>query len=326
MFQKKLLIIVIPCLTLGVGIGWWLGHTTTDTSIPPQMGVDVRGVDAKTTLINPLLECADIISISNKKINAIRNLVSNYISEAESTSRVSTAAVYFRDLNNGPWFGINEKEDFVPGSLLKVPLMISVYKEAMVNPSILKKELLFTGIEDYKQNISPPTQITPGKKYTVSEMVEYMIRYSDNDAADTLFRSLNQRQLVESYTDLGIKPPEDNQYTVSVRTYASFFRILYNATYLNHAFSQKSLELLSQSSFNQGIVAGVPATVSVAHKFGERELINIKQKQLHDCGIVYFPGTPYILCVMTKGSDFTSLEKVSADISRIIYNNLSNKN
>ncbi len=36
-----------------------------------------------------------------------------------SAGRASHISVYFRDLNNGPWFGINEKEEFSPASLLK---------------------------------------------------------------------------------------------------------------------------------------------------------------------------------------------------------------
>jgi hypothetical protein len=82
--------------------------------------------------------------------------------------------------------------------------------------------------------------------------------------------------------------------------------------------SEKALSYLAETTFDKGLVAGVPEAVAVAHKFGEagREDGSL---QFHDCGIVYYPGRPYILCVMTRGGSFEPLYAAVADISRTVY-------
>ncbi len=60
--------------------------------------------------------------------------------------------------------------------------------------------------------------------------------------------------------------------------------------------------------------AGIP----VSHKFGEAGTGNV-ERQLHDCGIVYFPDHPYLACIMTRGKDTDELKKSIVDISRFIY-------
>jgi hypothetical protein len=45
-------------------------------------------------------------------------------------------------------------------------------------------------------------------------------------------------------------------------------------------------------------------------------------RELHDCGIVYLPDNPYLLCVMTKGNDFAKMEKIIEEISRLSYERL----
>jgi hypothetical protein len=104
----------------------------------------------------------------------------------------------------------------------------------------------------------------------------------------------------------------------SVHDYASIFRSLYNVSYLNAGDSEKLLSWLARSTYRKGLVAGVPAGVPVAHKFGERYLAD-GSKQLHDCGIIYYPRNAYSLCVMTKGPDWQALTDIVATISRRVY-------
>jgi hypothetical protein len=104
-----------------------------------------------------------------------------------------------------------------------------------------------------------------------------------------------------------------------VYTYASFFRVLYNASYLGKQLSEWALATLAQSEFREGIVAGVPPAVPVAHKFGEHKDVATGEVQLHDCGIVYVPEHPYLLCVMTRGASFEHLDDAIASTSRLIF-------
>jgi len=288
---------------------------------PRESSPDIRqdSFGSNYKLINPLLECNMIENVSNKKINSIKSLVQTFIEESKSS--LDFISVYFRDLNNGPWFGLNEKETFMPGSLLKVPLMFSVFKIAELNPEILKQRFFYDDKEQIPVSVyfKPEKEIEPGKFYVAGDLVESMIKYSDNNATYLLDQIVTQKQFEDSYGDLGIEKPSGAQYQIPVKIYASFFRILYNATYLNKELSEKALDLLSQSTFNKGLRAGVPADIIVAHKFGEKEIDDNNLKQLHDCGIIYYPKKPYILCVMTRGKNLDKLADVIKDISSLIY-------
>jgi beta-lactamase class A len=122
---------------------------------------------------------------------------------------------------------------------------------------------------------------------------------------------------------VSFKGAEKSEDFISVKMYSSFFRLLYNSTYLNREMSEKGLEILSTTHFASGIPAGLPKGMMVAHKFGERGLANSQLKQLHDCGIVYFSKSPYLLCVMTRGDDFKKLSDIIKDVSSIVYKNVA---
>jgi len=68
----------------------------------------------------------------------------------------------------------------------------------------------------------------------------------------------------------------------------------------------------------------VPKEVRVAHKFGELGLPN-GEKQLHDCGIIYYPGNPYLLCVMSKGKDSQKLSGIIQTISSMVYKEVDSR-
>jgi len=275
--------------------------------------------------INPLLEC----DIQDKRLNNLyipfeEKLKQSINNLNEKKYQNKEFAVYFRDLNNGPWLGINSSAAFTPASLMKVPLLITYYKQAESDPTILQKKIVLQESDaDFSQNIVTGENLTIGEEYTVEELINFMIINSDNAAMFNLLNNIDQEKLDKVYLDLGItvpnfRTPED---FMSVKEYASFFRILYNAAYLNEYYSEKSLSLLSRTKFLKGLVAGVPFGTKVSHKFGERKNndLSTANEQLHECGIVYFPQHPYLLCVMTRGDDFEQMSKFIADVSGLVY-------
>jgi beta-lactamase class A len=277
------------------------------------------------SFINPLLDCGDIDNISNETINNTKQNIINFLDE-EKVQGITKVSVYFRDLNNGPWFGINEKEEFNPGSLLKVPMMMRIFKDADNDPSILQQKILVKGQTDQLiQYYKPDFDLELDKSYTVADLVSYMILYSNNDATKVIEQFIGKDLLYKTYEELGVKIPVDGNYSISARNYGSFFRVLFNSTYLDTDYSEQALGLLSQTTFTKGLRAGVPLSIKIAHKFGERK-VNSVTKQLHDCGVVYYPKRPYLLCVMTRGDDYDQLASLIAQVSNIVYNAVDKEN
>ncbi len=276
----------------------------------------------KYEFINPLLTCADTEynPLEAGKSRELHDRVAELVKRLEADGSVIDAGVYFRELHDGPWFGVNEGESFTPGSLLKVPLAMSVYSAAEDDPALLDRSISYTGAPSPEEYFKAPV-IEPGKSYTIRELVRATIANSDNNAAYLLAETVGMDALDDTYAHLGIESPvSGSDYSTNVRAYASFFRVLYTATYLDRSASEELLSILSESAFTQGIVAGVPKNITVAHKFGERSLGNSDINQLHDCGIVYVPGNPYLLCVMMRGRDFDTLAKSIAQVSSLVYN------
>lgn len=268
-------------------------------------------------LTNPLLECCEDC-VPRTNLNGVKPRLKVFIQRCLETGEANKVAVYIRDLNNGPWVGINEKELFSPASLLKIPVMMTYLRMADRNPAVLQRKI-FTSepVAASEQRIRPDTTIEVGREYTVQELITRMIVDSDNVAQRMLSAAVGQEALLHIYRDIGLESPSMEDF-LSVRDYASFFRILYNASYISSGLSEWALGTLLQTKMKDGIRAGVPLSVPVASKFGEREF-NDGLIQFHECGIIYLDASPYILCVMTRGSDMKALQKIVAEISRMVY-------
>lgn len=272
--------------------------------------------------ISPLLACGDdgFSHLGNAEITALEKKVTTYLSEKRGQGVITDAAIYYRQLYGGPWLGVNYDARFTPGSLLKIPLALSIYKKGEKTPAFLEQKVLYEKPQAVAVEHFTSAVIEPGKTYSVEELVEAMLVHSDNEATLLLTELIEDSELLASYAELGItKPTFGADYETSVRTYASFFRILYNATYISADHSEKVLAYLVKASFKDGIAKGLPGDVPVASKFGERELAGSGVVQFHDCGIVYKKETPFILCVMTRGRSYDRLPEVAAEISRFVY-------
>ncbi|MGI5826530.1 MAG: serine hydrolase [Patescibacteria group bacterium] len=316
--SKRIILIWIILFLFGIIVGYFSRLVLENSKTTSSENIEQRAGHYR--FINPLLECD---FKENTELKPFKYEVEKYISSAKNLGKISNASVIFRDLDKGQWIGINENEDFSPASLLKVPLMISFLKQAETDPDLLKLKLKYDGSfdKDNMQNFPPSQTLEPGEEYTVEDLIYRMIVFSDNNAKELLHIYGQEAKFINQvYVDFGLEIPgvRNVEDFMSVREYSSFFRILYNASYLSRGMSNAALEILGKVEFKDGISKAIPKDNAFAHKFGERALQD-GSKQLHDCGIVYFPKRPYLLCVMSRGNSFDNLKEFIRGVSRVVY-------
>jgi beta-lactamase class A len=278
--------------------------------------------------IDPLLSCDIGTENSFPELAPIKASISTLVSTEIRQQDATNISIYLRSLKGARWFEINGDENYAPASLLKVFVMMAYYKadDDTRNGSILGRRLAFEGSAN--PALDDPGEVIPhlknGASYSVNKLIDQMIVYSDNNAMATLIDGFDQKTLQDFqniFSDLRIPSPasqsEEAMNFMPVDSYAMVFRVLFGSTYLSRQYSEKALALLSGVQYVNGINAGVPAGIAVAHKFGVRSIPASQNggtagAELHDCGIVYYPNHPYLLCIMTHGSDFGKLQSVHA--------------
>jgi beta-lactamase class A len=332
MDHKKLVMMVG-----GLGIGLFLGYVLFGHKTITEEITSVRETAANYSFINPLLFVQVPEQVAFPEYQPLHTSLENYRTKALHEEKANEISIYFRDLNESKWIGINETATFSPASMLKVVTLISTLREAETDPKLLHATAYITGKggvlpTDIQTYYPPKDPVVIGHTYTVDQLLQHLIVDSDNIANNALYEIIGADNINKTYQDLELPTPdEDGAKNYTPQQYSHLFRALYNGTYLSKKISEQVLELLSKTYFDKGLVAGVPTGTIVSHKFGVRNILTDGAKptdeptarELHDCGIVYYPNNPYFLCVMTRGKDFPTLEGVIKDISKIAWDEVS---
>ncbi len=324
--RVRFISLILISTLLGGAIGWALAAKTYVQLATATQNRALR--EGGYTFIHPLLLTPDS-SVQSNALSTLKNKIYQGTFELLNDPEVRTLSVYFRDLTTSHWTGVREDEIYDSASLLKVPLLIAYLKKSESDPLLFSKKILYRGEQQDNKNVEFYT-LKPGTTYTVEELIHAMIVESDNSAKDLLFDYLDKNFQNKVFSDLGLAIPNPNeQYQISPKIYSLFFRLLYNATYLTREDSEKALDLLSKSDYKDGLVAGVPPMVAITHKFGQygspaANGTDATEWQLHDCGIVYHPDVPYLLCVMTRGENLDKLSKLIRTVSQITYQETNN--
>ena len=260
----------------------------------------------------------------SERLSSLKYELSNLFKKYRESGVLSAASLYLKDYNSNGWIAINENETYSPGSLLKVPSLITLLKMSEKNPGFLNKKIVFN--KHYDVQVNPQylsKSIKFGETYTVKELMSYMIKYSDNNATLLLNELTDVKMFKKLFTDFGLKEIDWNgaDYLMTVTDYSEFLRALFNASYLNIENSDFALELLSKSDFKEGFSKGIPANVNMSEKFGESG--NLDMKELHETAIIFLANKPYIITIMTKGKELEKLPEVLKESSYLVYNHLN---
>jgi beta-lactamase class A len=252
--------------------------------------------------------------------SSFKSKVDALVAEKKKAGLLNNASVYLRDFKKGNWMSFQGKVPFHPGSLVKVPILISYLKFEEHRPGILNAPVTFEAGQYIPSQSYNSKQIEVGKTYTIRELLEYMIKYSDNNATFLLKKNLDVAQFKKTYDNVGLPVPNimDVNYSLSAEDFSVFLKVLFNAGYLSIANSEYAIKLLTECDFKEGFLKGLPVGTPVAHKFGEWGDGGV-QHELHESGIIYLDGEAYILTVMTSGKNIPDLSKTIQEITQVFY-------
>ena len=324
-FIRKYIHFIVPIIGTviffgGIAVGKY-AHQPAAIAAPVQRVLREGGYK----YINPVLLCNTNTERDDNKDVALTGKLQSYIEQSKNKN----ISVYFLNLGKSKWAGVGESQTYTPASMLKVPTMVAILKYIESHEELLSKEVLYKGdFDDNKAEFFQPKEaIQPGHAYSVDQLLQYMVQNSDNNATRLLHEVIDERALANIYINLGLQIPTAGADFMSPKTYSLFLRLLYNSTYLTRAMSEKAVELMVESNFSPGLRGGVPESVEVAQKFGERQMVTddgtVTSRELHDCGIIYSPTAPYILCVMSRGDDFDTLATQIREISQLVYDQVN---
>jgi beta-lactamase class A len=315
MNKKNFSIIVLVLFALSLGANVFLFLKTKPIN-QISSATKYKLIDHQNTVLS-----IDADSQSGQVILHFQGLKEKIEQELSSLTGEEEVGFYLQNIKTGSWLGINEKEGFEPASLLKIPIAMAIFKN-IENGKIALDQKITILQEDIDGSSGVPERFKIGEEKSITELLDLMLKISDNTAKNMLKRQLLPEDINSVFAHVGIENPylaENNNQLVNPRQFSRFFKALYFSTYLSPEFSEKLLELLTETRAESLIAAGVPWEIQVAHKYGERANL------LHDCGIVYYPENSYILCVMTKNIEITEAQNLIKQLSKEVFDFISGK-
>ena len=234
---------------------------------------------------------------------------------------------------------IHADATFHAASTMKVPVMMEVFRQAaqktlsLDDRIVVKKE--FASIVDGKPfllQVEDDSETSlyrrQGEQLTIRELMRSMITESSNLATNLLVERVTAARTSEFMSQLGapsirvLRGVEDNlaysrglNNTLTARGLMQILTRLAERKVVSAKASEEMISILRTQRFAEGIPAGLPAGVSVAHKTGAFGQV------YHDAAIVEPPrGEAFVLVVLTRGiKEPPRAHKLVADITRAVY-------
>jgi len=234
---------------------------------------------------------------------------------------------YFEYLSNGVNIRDGADQVSTAASLMKTPVVMDLYKLAEVGKLKLDDKVSVKAADINTDNdYGDPTHLKAGDKLSLRSAAQITLQDSDNTTLnvikDKILPLLNNNtdsiQSLDITYSLTGDNPGNEQVNISARSYSSVLKCLYYACFLGPNDSSQLLNYLSGSVEHNRLMAGVGQGIRVAHKVGSSATTQ------SDCGIIYYPGKPYLICLMFFGQ---SVDNSNSDgyfqyVSRTIYNYL----
>lgn len=272
----------------------------------------LEGAKIKKPEMTALTEGNELSALENQ----LKGLASAYPSIHPS--------VYVWDYQTGNYADINADEIFATASIIKVPVLVQLFRSIEKGQIELFDEMPLT--EYYRTEGSGSLQFkAENSKYSIDTLARMMITESDNSATNMIMAQLGSMTDVNSaIRRWGLKrtyvqnwlPDLAGTNHSTARDMATILYNIDNPKFLSTSSREKIFDYMGHVHNNRLIAAGLPAGAEFLHKTGDIG------KMLGDAGIVYAPnGKRYIVVIFANRPHNSPLGKeFIVKASETIYN------
>jgi beta-lactamase class A len=219
--------------------------------------------------------------------------------------------VAIEDLTSDKTFFLHEDEVFPQASTIKITVLAELYHQAQLADSGASGKAKLTDMytvqtKDLVQDSVIMGGLTPSvTQLTNRDLATMMVAVSDNSAANVLIDRVGMQNVNTLMDGLGLthtrlrrkmmdlKAAGEGRENLSTpREMMTLLDQIYRGKVLNQRMAEDFWKILSthkQSTISQDL----PDGLRVADKPGELEGVR------NDCGVVFVPNRPYVICVMT---------------------------
>ena len=240
-------------------------------------------------------------------------------------------SILIKELNSDcDIYNFNSTEKLVSASIIKVPIMLAIFNEVKNGKANLNDMIFVT-----QNDILYDTEIFENgeKKYSINELINWMIIESDNTATNVLLKHFgmenvnnyiaNVLKVKSTYLQrymLDKKAIESglNNYT-SQKDMLDIFTLLFNKEILNEELCDIAINILYNQRCQDQIMRYIFEPIKFAHKTGALDYLN------HDVGVMNINNKMFYIGVSVYNSNNKKgNRKLIGNIGKKIYDYLIN--
>jgi len=273
-------------------------------------------------------------SVATSEVSLYRNVL-----QLKKEHDLEELGIAFYDSETTIQWSYSGDHYFHAASTMKLAVLLGVMREVARGDLTLDAPVhirnRFTSIVnrepfmlDLARDADPDVYGHLGKTLSVRELAYWMITKSSNLATNLLVDVVGIANVQQALDELDI---DGVRILRGVEDQAAFNAGLNNEVTANGLLkllrtiadrkapcSEEMLNIMLKQQYRSGIPAGLPKAARVAHKTGNISTVN------HDAGIILLDGRePYVLVVLTQFPAETGRGTAVADVSRDIFNTLS---
>ena len=238
--------------------------------------------------------------------NAFTNGLKGYLN-----AQGGTFGVYLEGLTSGVQVGVGDTVSMQAASVIKMPEALYLLHQSDTG-KIGFADQIDLHPEDFMSGTgSLINTASPGDKFSYDQLLSLLIQQSDNTAWRALRRVLGDSQIDDYAASIGAGDCHQATNACSARSGGRMMAQLARGQLLNQTSTDRLLNLLETTQFNDWLPYYVGRTAAVAHKIGT----NPDNGVANDCGVVFLSGDPFAICVFTTSPGQSGVQ-VIRDIAR----------